>query len=107
MRYEVTVLSDKELSGRKIMAITDNRQDAEEIAANLRIAGYKGVMIPQIQHIEGGYVMSNVTNEEMIRMLIEAMHELPEKDFRSVCTHLYGVITGARIALEQTDRESA
>ena len=65
MRYEVTVLSDKELSGRKIMAITDNRQDAEEIADNLRIAGYKGVMIPQIQHIEGGYVMSNVTNEEM------------------------------------------
>ena len=105
MRYEVTVLSDKELSGRKIMAITDDRQEAEEIAANLKIAGYKGVMIPQTS--EGGYIMSNVTNEEMIRMLIEAMHALPEKDFRSVCTHLYGVVTGARIALEQTDRESA
>ena len=54
MRYEVTVLSDKELSGHKIMAITDNRQDAEEIAANLKTAGYRGVTIPQIQHIEGG-----------------------------------------------------
>ena len=105
IRYEVTVLSDKELSGHKIMAITDVREDAEEIAANLRTAGFKGVTIPQLT--EGGSIM-DMTNEEMIRMLIEAMHELPDKDFRSVCTHLYGVVTGAKIALEQQiDRVSA
>ena len=103
--YEVTVRADEEIGGQKIMAITEDEATAHEIAANLMDAGYEEVKIPQL--IEGGVKIMDLTNEEMIKMLIEAMHELPEKDFRSVCTHLYGVVNGAKIALEQHERASA